>query len=342
LRLIFRSDSALLAAAVGSLDAETAPNDPHHQALRGRLTDRGASFWTELLAAVAAADLPYDEPTVLAALWDLVWAGEVTNDSFAPVRAKVSAGSKKTATRRPRSRGLRSISAAPPAAAGRWSLVADLVPPDQSATSIAHAQTLQLLDRYGVLTREMALAEGVAAGFAGVYPVLKAMEEQGQIRRGYFIAGLGAAQFATHAAVDRLREFRPAEDHGGGPTGRAGGPPAEVVVLAATDTAQPYGAAVAWPLNVGRPTRSAGARVVLVGGYAAAWLDRTGRTIVTFPAATEHPGWVDAVAKLISTGRVKRMEITTVDGAPVAESPWAESLRSAGFADGYRGLILRS
>jgi len=347
-RLVFRSDTALLSAALSSIDAEAAPGDPHHVAIRERLRDRGASFWTDLLAAVAAADLPYDDATVLDALWDLVWAGEVTNDSFAPLRAKVVSTSKRSSPRRTRSRGLRSMSAAPPAGAGRWSLVADLVPVPPTSTEVSHAQTLQLLDRYGVLTREMALAEGIVAGFAGVYPVLKAMEEQGQIRRGYFVAGLGAAQFATHAAVDRLRQFRSVSDGSGSDAavgsafGATSEPPGPPFVLAATDPAQPYGAALPWPDNAGRPTRSAGARVVLADGHPVAWLDRSGRNLVTFPAAGDHPGWVAAVAGLVRSGRVRRLEITTVDGAPVAESSWADPLREAGFLDGYRGLILRS
>jgi len=347
-RLVFRSDTALLSAALSSIDAEAAPGDPHHVAIRERLRDRGASFWTDLLAAVAAADLPYDDATVLDALWDLVWAGEVTNDSFAPLRAKVVSTSKRSSPRRTRSRGLRSMSAAPPAGAGRWSLVADLVPVPPTSTEVSHAQTLQLLDRYGVLTREMALAEGIVAGFAGVYPVLKAMEEQGQIRRGYFVAGLGAAQFATHAAVDRLRQFRSVSDGTGSDAavgsafGAASEPTGPPFVLAATDPAQPYGAALPWPDNAGRPTRSAGARVVLADGHPVAWLDRSGRNLVTFPAAGDHPEWVGAVAGLVRSGRVRRLEITTVDGAPVSESSWADPLREAGFLDGYRGLILRS
>ena len=194
----------------------------------------------------------------------------------------------------------------------------------------------------------MALAEGVTSGFAGVYPVLRAMEEQGQIRRGYFVAGLGAAQFATHAAVDRLRTFRD-------PT-VASDSASNVVVLAATDPAQPYGACVAWPATDGRPQRAAGARVVLVDGRCVAWLDRSGRSLLTFdngPAlevgadrGNEGDGvsavWADAIAGLVRTGRVKRLEITRIDGEPAAASPLAAALRTAGFADGYRGLILRN
>ena len=335
LRLLFRSDAALLGAAVAGHDPETRPSDPHHVALREHLATRGASFWADLTAAVAAAGLPYDDATVLNALWDLVWSGEVTNDSFAPLRARLASKGRRAAPRRGRSRGLRSVNASPPSATGRWSLVVDLVPQPPPATEVAHAQALQLLDRYGVLTREMALAEGVSAGFAGVYPVLKAMEEQGQVRRGYFIAGLGAAQFATHAAVDRLRGLRVENEADGRRE------PADVVVLAATDPAQPYGAVLPWPDNAGRPSRSAGARVVVADGTAVAWIDRSGRSIVTFPSAVDRPQWVEAVADLVGNGRVTRLEIATIDGAPVAESQWAEPLRAAGFLEGYRGLVLR-
>ena len=351
-RLFFRSDTALLGTATGGGRGPNRPNDAHHEVIRALLERRGASFWADLQAAAAEAGLAYDEPTVLAALWDLVWAGEVTNDSIAPLRAVVgdgraggrTAAGRRPIPRRPRGRVVGSASGCPPAAAGRWSLVADLAGAGP-ATESAHALALQLLERYGVLTREMALAEGVEAGFAGVYPVLKAMEEQGQIRRGYFIDGLGAAQFATHAAVDRLRALRrdpaiAATDISSG--AGDGEPEAKYVVLAATDPAQPYGAALGWPANAGRPTRSARSRVVLADGHAVVWVDGSGRNIVTFPAAARHHHWVEGVAGLVASGRSDRLEIATVDGNPVATTEWAPAFREAGFADGYRGLVLRA
>ena len=335
-RLVFRNDIALIAASIDHGDSESVPSDPHHAVIRDHLGARGASFWADVQGAVASAGLPYDEGTVLGALWDLVWSGEVTNDSLAPLRARVAGAG--GAPRRARSRGLRSLSSSPPAAAGRWSLVASLVAAAPTPTEVAHARALQLLDRYGVLTREMALAEGVAAGFAGVYPVLRAMEEQGQIRRGYFVAGLGAAQFATHAAVDRLRELRP----GATTFGDGDEPVTPPVVLAATDPAQPYGAALPWPDHVGRPARAAGARVVLGDGLPLAWLDRAGRAVVTFPEAQVRFDWIDALAGLVRAGRVRRLELATVDGEPLATSDLAPRFREAGFLDGYRGLVLRS
>jgi ATP-dependent Lhr-like helicase len=183
-----------------------------------------------------------------------------------------------------------------------------------------------------VLTREGALAEGVEGGFAAVYPVLKVLEERGAVRRGYFVSGLGAAQFALPGAVDRLRAVREVDEAG------------EPIVLAAADPAQPYGAALAWPESAPgtRPARTAGALVVLVNGEPAAWLDRRGHHLVTFPAGAADDGWIGPVTGLVATGRVRSLEIRRIDALPDAESPWASSLRLAGFADGYKGLVLRS
>jgi ATP-dependent Lhr-like helicase len=333
------------------------PDDPQTRARRAlfeHLRQRGASFWPELVAAAQQGGAPYDDATVLDALWELVWAGLVTNDSMAPLRAMVaSGGRRKAAGARAGGRGtaagraatLRSLGRrpnlgrpsvgsltrlGPPAGAGRWSLVEPLLQPLPTPTELAHATALQLLERHGVLTREAVLAEGVEGGFAAVYPVLKALEERGHVRRGYFVSGLGAAQFALPGAVDRLRTARePGEDD------------LVPVVLTATDPAQPFGATLAWPASAGRPARAAGAFVVLVSGEPVAFLDRGGRTLVTFPAAAHHVHWADAVARLVKDGRVKRLEIARIDGEPANESVHADVLRTAGFSDGYRGLTLR-
>ncbi|HEX6231309.1 MAG TPA: DEAD/DEAH box helicase [Actinomycetota bacterium] len=299
---------------------EEPPAGPIHEALREHLRLRGASFWPEL---AGAAGVP-DERAVLAALWDLVWAGEVTNDTLAPLRAFL--GRKPRArTGRPRPGAIRR--AGPPAAAGRWSLVAPLLEPEPSPTEVAHARAMQLLDRHGVLTREAVLSEGAPGGYAGVYGVLRALEESGRARRGYFVEGLGAAQFALPGAVDRLRELREA--------------PAGVSSLAAADPAQPYGAALAWPESAGRPARVAGAYVVLAGGELAGYLERGGRTLITF--GTAAPADVaDALAALVKDGRVRRLEISRIDGEPASSSPLADVLRAAGFAEGYRGLVMRA
>ncbi|MGZ8585608.1 MAG: Lhr family helicase [Actinomycetota bacterium] len=289
--------------------------------LREHLTSRGASFWPDLVVASGVAD----EREVLRALWDLVWAGEVTNDTLAPLRAVLGRGPR-APKGRPRPGALRRVG--PPAAAGRWALIAPLLEPAVSATEAAHARAMQLLDRHGVLTREAVLAEGAPGGFAGVYAVLRALEESGKVRRGYFVDGLGAAQFALPGAVDRLRDLREVGAH------------AEPLTFAAADPAQPYGAALAWPPSAGRPSRAAGAYVVLVEGEPAVFLERGAKTLTTF-AAAEAGDWPDALAVLVKDGRLRKIELQRIDGVGALESRHAERLRAAGFADGYRGLTLR-
>ncbi len=335
-RLLFRDQAALL---VPAMVPEDLPDEPIHDAIRNHLANRGASFWPDLLTAAAAADLPYDDETVLTALWDLVWAGELTNDSLAPLRAMGAKRGRKPAAskRRGRPRVGQMTRLGPPTAAGRWSLVAPLLLPKPSETEAAHARAIQLLERYGVLTREAALGEGAKGGFAGVYPVLKALEERGQVRRGYFVAGLGAAQFALTGAVDRLRAERVdvsslAEDP-------------VFVMLAATDPAQPYGAALPWPENPGRPARAAGAFVILADGDPVAYLERGGKSLVTFGGNHEGnvppEGWVDALTSLVKQGRFKALDINKIDGEPVRESPLAAQLEANGFILSYKGLTYR-
>ena len=332
-RLLFRDQAALL------VPASAPPVDGAlHDALRSGLHQRGASFWPDLVAAAQAASLPYDTESVLAALWDLVWGGEVTNDSLAPLRARI-ARRPRGQSRRPSPRPGRSRrgrlrlgglgAAGPPSAAGRWSLVEPLLRPEPAATESALARAHQLLDRYGVVTRETALGEGQEGGFAGVYPVLKALEERGEVRRGYFVAGLGAAQFALPGAVDRLRAARSPE------------PDTAPVVLAATDPAQPYGAALAWPSSPGRPARAAGAHVVLHDGEPVVELERGGRSLVTFPQADTTDAWIDAVIGLVKDGRLPKLEIAKVDGIPIRDTPWAARLEAAGFTSAYRGMLYR-
>ncbi len=304
---------------------DDAPDGDAHRAIRGHLQDRGASFWPELVQAAGTAD----EHLVLGALWDLVWAGEVTNDTLAPLRALVARRSRSPrGGAKARPGALRR--AGPPAGAGRWSLVAPLLQPAATPTEIAHARALQLLDRHGVLTREAVLAEGVPGGFAGVYGVLKALEDSGKVRRGYFVAGLGAAQFAVPGAVDRLRAMRDPSDERG----------SAAIVLAATDPAQPFGAGLPWPEGAGRPSRQAGSFVVLLDGALAAFLERGARSLLTF--GMSPGGWTDALASLTKDGRLKKIELTRIDGSPATESPLAEPLREAGFTDGYRGLTSRA
>jgi ATP-dependent Lhr-like helicase len=316
--------SPLLAGDDGRSDGEI------HQRLRDGLAERGASFWPDLVRAVGTAD----EKVVLDALWDLVWAGEVTNDSLAPLRASLGGAARRSRrTGRPRPGRLSRLG--PPSGAGRWSLVAPLLEHAPTPTARAHARANALLERYGVVAREAVLAEGAEGGFAAVYGVLKAMEEAGSVRRGYFVAGLGAAQFALPGAVDRLRSER--SGVGGG--NMASLPPP--LTLAAIDPANPYGAALAWPPSQGRPARAAGAYVVLVGGEAVAYLERGGRSLLTFPAASHTPTWVDGLVALVKDGRLRRLVVAKADGLPVVDSSVAGQLRAAGFVDGYRGLTLQ-
>lgn len=333
-RLYFADQLPLLAPTV---EPPEAPEGALHDAIRLLLGQRGASFWAQLRAAAPSAT----EAEVLAALWDLVWAGEVTNDSLAPLRAVLSGGTgRSTASRatRVRPRPGRLTRLGPPAGAGRWSLVAPLLQPTPTATAAAHAAALQLLERQGVVTREGVLAEGVVGGFAGVYGVLKVLEERGQTRRGYFISGLGAAQFTLPGAVDRLRGTRDLVD----PYLHPADVPAPVVV-AATDPAQPYGASLPWPVSPGRPSRSAGALVVLVQGVPVVWFDRRGHHLVTFPAAATDPSWAAALGALATDGRARTVEVRKVDGEAVDPSgAVATVLQQAGFVRTYRGFAVRA
>ncbi|MEM1335727.1 MAG: DEAD/DEAH box helicase, partial [Actinomycetota bacterium] len=228
----------------------------------------------------------------------------------------------------------------PPAGQGRWSLVAPLLEPVPHPTEASHAHALQLVERYGVVTREAVLAEGLAGGFTNVYGVLKVLEERGQVRRGYFVDGLGAAQFAVPGAVDRLRSARETPD----PELHPDDVP-DPVVLASTDPAQPYGAALPWPETTGRPARSASSLVVLRAGRPLVWYDRRGHHVVTFPGALEDPSWAAALIRLARDGRAKSIEVRKVDGdsltADGVPQGLLDLLRSAGFGDGYRGMTYR-
>lgn len=312
------------------------------EAIRQVLSERGASLWPQLRNA-----MPWvSEAELLGALWDLVWAGEVTNDGLGPLRALRTGGTRRPSaqsTRRTpgRLRPARLTRLGPPAGVGRWSLVGPLVTPAPTSTEANLALATQLLERHGVVTREAVTAEGVPGGFSAVYGVLKVMEERGQVRRGYFVTGLGAAQFALPGSVDRLRAERSAPDPFD-PLLEPHERP-EPVVLAATDPAQPYGAALPWPQTSGRPMRSAGALVVLRGGIPVVWFDPRGHHLVTFPAAAMDGDWASALAGLVNSGQLRSVEVRKVDGHPVAEAPELVTLlRQAGFADGYRGPVLRS
>ena len=330
---LYRRDRVDLLAVASLPEGMERPTAEVHDRLREHLTRRGASFFRELRGAVGEATLSDDE--ALDALWDLVWSGEVTNDTFGPLRALSLPRSRSRGTRVVRPG--RHLSMGPPRAAGRWSLVADLVGEGRSPTERGHATARALLERHGVVTREAVLAEGVTGGFSAVYPILKAMEEAGRVRRGYFVAGLGAAQFAIPGAVDRLRAEREV------PEAR------RVVLLAAADPAQPYGAALPWPRR-GEDDRAslqrvAGAFVVLVDGAAAIYLERGGHSVVTLPTADDPEVATDAVGALRSLvlpdGPLREIVLERVDHGPVAASRLAEALAAIGFRQAYRGWVLR-
>ena len=317
-------------------DAAPPPAGARHDAIRDVLARRGASFFREIAGAAGGGP----EREILDALWDLAWAGEVTNDTFAPLRAlrwKRPSGSRRQAAR---PRVGRLVSLGPPEAAGRWSLtnVGANGATAPSATERLHALALALLDRHGVVTREAVAAEGIAGGFSAVYPVLAALEDAGRVRRGYFVDGLGAAQFAQPGAIDRLRALREPES-GGGPV---------VLLLAASDPANPYGAALPWPRRGDddrRPLqRAAGAYIALVDGIAALYLERGGATLQTMPAFDDPAlavAALGALRSLLADGRFRELAIGRIDGSPIAESPRRAILLDAGFAPGYRGLVLR-
>ena len=326
IRLCFADQLPLLAPG---WESPPRPEGALHDALRARLGEHGASFWN----VVRSASPESSDTELLTALWDLVWAGEVTNDSLAPLRALLNSKGARAARPSGPARGRpqpgRLTRIGPPLGAGRWSLVAPLLHPAPSPTAAAHTTALQLLDRYGVVTREAVLAEGVRGGYASVYGVLKVLEERGQTRRGYFVDGLGAAQFSLPGAVDRLRSLRDASD--------------VLQTLAATDPAQPYGAAIAWPESLGRPARAAGAVVVSRGGVPLVWFDRRSHHVVTFAAAADDAGWAEALAVLVKDGRARSIEVRKIDGETMTpKSRWAAALVAAGFIEGYKGFTIRA
>ncbi|HEY7522184.1 MAG TPA: hypothetical protein VH720_00820, partial [Candidatus Limnocylindrales bacterium] len=309
----------------GPGDDVVRPTGDRHDAIRDHLARRGASFYRELFAAAGGGS----DREVLDALWDLVWAGEVTNDTFAPLRALRW---KRSGRDRPRRPG-RLTALGPPEAAGRWSLVEA---PVATPTERLHATALALLHRHGVVTREAVMGEGLEGGYAGVYPVLRMLEEAGRIRRGYFVEGLGAAQFAQAGALERLRAVRDR------------GPDAGTVhLLAATDPAQPYGAALPWPRRDDddrRPLpRAAGAYVVLVDGVAAVYLERGGglQTLPPLEADAIARAALPALRGLVTDGRFRELLVSKVDGNPISGSPWRDPLLAHGFVAGYRGLVMR-
>jgi len=306
------------------------------------LAGGGAYFFRQLSNAVGSTD----DTELLASLWDLVWSGLITNDTLSPLRSYLGASTTK-ARAVPRSRAFRGrarptmpSTGGPPSAAGRWSLL-PLAEPDTTVRGVATAELL--LERYGVVTRGAVVSEGIRGGFSLAYRVLSGFEETGRARRGYFVEGLGAAQFATGATVDRLRSFAREPDSEHEPV---------AITLAATDPANAYGAALAWPpaaiiegaddLKRGhRPGRKAGALVVLVDGGLALYVERGGKTMLTF-AETER-GMTAAAHSLAAAIRRSggRLRVERVNGDFVIGTALGEALVEAGFSITPQGLRLR-
>ncbi|MEN3536655.1 DEAD/DEAH box helicase [Microbispora sp. ZYX-F-249] len=296
-------------------------------------------------AAGAAAAVP-DDVTLAAALWDLVWSGRVTGDTLAPLRSTLGTGRpahRPAATRR--RRAVLPTRSGPPTVSGRWWL---LPAPSADATQRAHAQAEVLLERHGVLTRGGITAERLPGGFSAVYQVLRAFEESGRCRRGYFVEGLGAAQFALPGAVDRMRAMSsgrpaPAEDLWSVP---APPPPRRAVVLAATDPANPYGAALPWPDRSDdvshKPGRKAGALVVLAEGELILYVERGGKTLLSFGSEEDLRPAVRALAVAVKGGALGKLTVERADGAAIADSPLAAALEAAGFHPTPRGLRIRA
>jgi ATP-dependent helicase Lhr and Lhr-like helicase len=358
---------------------------PVHDAVLDVLGAGGALFFRAVADRVAsgladrtAKALAANDRDVASAIWDLVWAGRLSNDTLAPLRTVLGTGRPVAASgepgpvrptglamsRRPGyGRPVMPSRTGPPTVSGRWSAL-PVVEPDP--TRRLHAQALSLLERHGILIRGAAAAERVAGGFGALYPVLRALEDAGQCRRGYFVEGLGAAQFALPGAVDRMRAMAetaakpvdpwaadpwavdPAAQDGRGRASAAHrGRPA--TVLAACDPANAYGAALPWPERPGeipgghRPGRKAGALVVLSGGELVLYVERGGKTLLSWttdPAVLEPAA--AALATAVRDGALGKLTVERADGAEVYDSPLAQALEAAGFRPTPRGLRLRA
>jgi len=320
-----------------------------HRAILDTLAAGGAFFFRQLSEGVTGGALETAQlktAQLKTALWELVWAGWVTGDTFAPIRAMLGGGRRSSPAHRhprrpPRLSRYRvahaQTRAVDPTVAGRWSA---LPVPEPDTTLRAHYQAELLLNRHGVLTRGAVAAEAVPGGFATLYKVLTTLEEAGRCQRGYFVESLGGAQFAAASTVDRLRSYLDGVD--------PERPEYRAVVLAAADPANPYGAALPWPPvndSAHRPGRKAGALVVLVDGALAWFLERGGRSLLTFTDDPDtHHAAATAVADLVAGGRMTSLLVERVDGVAVLElrdCAALAALTDAGFARTPRGLRLR-
>jgi ATP-dependent Lhr-like helicase len=326
--LYFRDDVRVAGPPPANAKLE-APEGEAHDAIRERLA-AGACFWLDLVAELELSPEELQE-----ALWDLAWAGEATNDAFAPLRARRLA-----AVQRKARRGRRFAARRPGAAQtvqGRWSLTSSLFAGAPAAGPRLRAQAELMLERYGIVTRESVLAEGVPGGFSSLYGELSNLEMLGTARRGYFVEGLGGAQFALSGAIERLRGLPQPED--------------EYLILAATDPANPYGAALPWPRRDWqeggggpggrRPSRTAGAYVLTRGGSPVLYVERGGRGILRLQPL-EGDQLAEAISALVEATRdgvVPKLGIERVDGEPVIGSGLEETLIAAGFTRQPRKLV---
>jgi ATP-dependent Lhr-like helicase len=319
--LYFREDVRLAGPPPSNAKLER-PEGEIHDAIRARLAT-APSFWLDLVT-----ELEHDNEDLHAALWDLVWAGEVTNDAFAPLRARrLSAVGHQ---RRPARRFASRRTPAQEAIVGRWSLIESLFRNAPAEGPRLRAQAELMLERYGIVTRETVLAEGVPGGFSSLYGELSNLEMLGTARRGYFVEGLGGAQFALAGAVERLRGLPQREN--------------EYLILAATDPAQPYGAALRWPKRSEgrRPARSPGAFVLLRDGNPIVYVERGGKGIVRL-VELEGEDLVEAVSQLSEAVREKlipKLGVERVDGEPVFGSGLEEQIIAAGFSRQPRKLVV--
>jgi ATP-dependent Lhr-like helicase len=309
--------------------------DERESKIVGFLRERGASFFAPIHAAIGGG-YPNDS---VDALWSLCWKGVVTNDTFRALRAYVNqraTSARGRPDRRAAVRGFRSRRESPRAAEGRWSLLSSMVAKTATSTERASAWSHLLLQRYGVVTREVAATENIAGGFSALYDVFRALEEQGRIRRGYFVSGVSAMQFAAPGVLERLRLLRRPSDE------------PEVVHLAATDPANPYGALVKWPEAApGRMlARAAHALVILVNGALAAYLTRSGRQLQTFLPETEpdRSMFAHAIAErlraLASDPERGGLLLVEIDAEPAEKSVLGPALRDAGFLPSKQGFYL--
>jgi ATP-dependent Lhr-like helicase len=350
--LYFRDDAPLIGPPPSSerraaAAAGTSTEQPEHDLLRARLS-QSPCFFSDLIAEL---DLPAE--ALREALWDLVWAGEATNDAWAPLRAPRLALARARPERRTSVRRFGSRrTGAQSQVQGRWSLTEPIFRTGPAADGASGESAVSgperrrvlaelLLERYGIVTREQVLAEGIKGGFAMLYDTFAKLETLGVCRRGYFVEGMGGAQFALPGAVERLRSAR-------GSAGTSSEEDSRALVIAAADPAQPYGAALSWPKREGqerRPSRVAGAYVVSIADEPALYVERGGRGLLTLTEGRDEDGAViadalRALADAVRAGRVPKLALERIDGQPAIASSLAETLLELGFRPGPRRLTL--